>query len=196
MLTEIRIYFEGDKALKPGFDQFLRELKETAKRQRCDFRLISANSGAEACGDFGRALRTRREAWNILLIDSECPDDGNLSKSLCEKHGWDKSRAESIFWMVEMMESWFHAHKEAVEKFYGQGFRRNVLKANTNVEEIPKADLKDGLQKATKDTSKGAYLDNKTTHGPKLLTLIDPGRVRKAAPNCERLFTELLKRLE
>ncbi len=95
-----------------------------------------------------------------------------------------------------MMEAWFHADKEALKEFYGPDFRKNALKPNPNVEKISKADLENGLRAATKNTGKGDYFDNKTSHGPKLLSKIDPGKVRKAAPNCDKLFTAVLLKLE
>ena len=125
MLTEIRIYFEGDKSLRRGF---------------------------------------------------AAPSD-------------------SKFWMVEMMESWFHADKAVLEAFYGRGFRREVLNANPNVEEIPKRDLVSRLRAATKDTVKGDYYRHKTAHGPDLLAGIHPALVRQAAPNCQRMFKSLLDKL-
>ena len=94
-----------------------------------------------------------------------------------------------------MMESWFHADKDNLEKFYGSGFKINALKPNPKVEQITKKDLENGLKAATKDTQKGDYFDNKTSHGPKLLALINPDRVRGAAPNCEKLFQAVLTEL-
>ena len=98
--------------------------------------------------------------------------------------------------MVEMMESWFHADKDALAKFYGDGFTRNSLKKNPKVEQIPKADLISGLKAATKRAAGGDYFDNKTLHGPKLLAAIDPGKVQQAAPNCRRLFEAVLAKLQ
>jgi len=193
MLTEIRIYYEGDAQLKPGFAEFFRELSEKARARKCRLRLIS--SKGTACGDFGKAIETHTEAWNILLMDSEKPYAPNFSVALCKREHWDKSHADSIFWMVEMMESWFHADKDALEFFYGVGFRRKALKANPQVEQIAKKDLKTGLQSATKDTARGNYFDHKTSHGPKILACIDPLRVRKAAPNCRALFEAVLAKL-
>ncbi len=92
-----------------------------------------------------------------------------------------------------MMESWFHADKNALEAFYKDGFRRKALSANPKVEEIPKQDLTRGLKAATKDTAQGEY--HKTKHAPALLELIDPDLVCEAAPNCERLFKAVLNRL-
>jgi len=196
VFTEIRIYYEGDRLLKPGFSQFFNQLRTRAEARRCHFHLITGGSGSTACRDFGLALETHPDAWNILLRDSEGPHTSTLSESLCREQGWDKSRRDSIFWMVEVMESWFHADKEALEKFYGQGFKKNALKPNLKVEEIPKADLKKGLEKATKDTQKGDYFDNKTSHGPKLLAAIDSKKVQEAAPNCGRLFAAVLAKLD
>jgi hypothetical protein len=174
MFTEIRIYFEGNRLLSSGFSAFFGQLSRLARDRQIKFRLISAGSGSAACRDFGIALKTHGEAWNILLKDSEGPSHENLSTSLCQQLEWDESQAESIFWMVEMMESWFHADKEALEEFYGRGFNRNALKSNRKVEDIPKKDLKTGLQNATRKTRAGDYFENKTSHGPKLLERTNP----------------------
>jgi hypothetical protein len=195
MVTEIRIYFEGDRRLRSGFDAFFATLRDRAREKRCSFHLIAAQGNPGR--DFRIAIKTHPDAWNILLKDSEGPDSGALSSSLCEHNKWDKSQAESIFWMVEMMESWFHADKDALERFYGPGreFRRNALKANPNVEQISKKDLEDGLSAATKGTSKGDYYDHKTSHGPALLASIDPDLVKGSAPHCKKLFQAVLAKL-
>ena len=152
MLDEIRVYFEGHRLLKPGFNAFFRELKDIARKKRCRFRLISAKSGEQAKHDFKIALKANPDSWPILLIDSEGPLPRNSARS----HG------DSVFWMVEMMEAWFHADPKALAEFYGPGFRKSALKANPNVEEIPKRDLEKGLRAATGKTAKGDYFDNKT----------------------------------
>lgn len=195
MFTEIRIYYEGSRQLKPGFTKFFAELIGEARERRCPIRLISADGGSDACRDFGIALRTNPDAWNILLMDSEGPQESMFSTSLCRRYNWDQSCADSIFCMVEMMESWFHADKTALEDFYGKGFRRNALKSNPQVESIPKADIQNGLHAATRNTRAGDYFENKTSHGSKLLELIDPKLVRAAAPNCRRLFENVFGRL-
>ncbi len=112
MFTEIRIYYEGDRSLKPGFQKFFAELMGRARENRCPVYLISARSGPEACKDFGVAMTTNTRAWNVLLKDSEGPHTEKLAQSLCHEYTWDQSQADSIFWMVEMMESWFHAEAQ------------------------------------------------------------------------------------
>jgi hypothetical protein len=175
MAGEIRIYFEGDKSLKPGFSVFFAQLILLARQSKCGFQLIAARSGEEARRDFDLANKTHQGAWNILLRDSEGPQPAHS--------------AERMFWMVESMESWFHADKAALKKFYGPKFRQGALKQNPNVEQIAKRDLVDGLSAATRETDKGDYYRNKTTHGPKLLELINPDLVKKASEECDRIFT-------
>ena len=92
------------------------------------------------------------------------------------------------------MESWFLADPEKLASYYGNGFTNKALKPNPRVEEIPKTNVLKCLKQATKKTQKGAY--HKTAHAPHILKMLDPTKVRKAAPNCDRLFRELLAKLD
>jgi hypothetical protein len=195
MVAEIRIYCEGDPLLKPGFSTFFRELRRRAREQRCSFHPIPCGAGPVACRNFAVALRNHARAWNILLINSECPYQVGLAASLCNRYKWKESHAESIYWMVQMMEAWFHADREALKRFYGEGFRLRALKANPNVEAILKRDLVSGLGAATKQTNKGNYYHDKVNHALSLLSMINPGLVRAAAPNCAKLFQAVEARL-
>lgn len=181
MLAAIRIYYEGSKLLKPGLDAFFSDLRVRTRERKVELRFIASDSGANARDDFQIALKTNPKAWNVLLVDSE---------------GSSRTIRPNVFWMIEMMESWFHADKERLGEFYGAGFRRNALKANPKVEQIPKKDLIAGLRRATKDTLKGDYFEHKTSHGPRLLAIIRPDLVRRAAPECERMFRTVLDRMK
>ncbi len=160
---------------------------DQARARRCKFNLIAGEGKAKQ--DFGIAMRSHEDAWNILLSDAEGPDSGDLTARLITHQGWSNEHQDSIFWMVEMMESWFHADKDALGRFYKDGFNARAMAANPNVERIGKRDLRDGLKAATK----GAY--HKTRHALRLLEMIDPNLVRKAAPHCKRLFEAVLARL-
>jgi hypothetical protein len=170
MPREIRIYFEGDKSLKAGFDAFFGEIRERAGAAQCKLWIVATGGTPER--DFDIATRKHPAAWNILLRDSEGPWNRELSTALCAKHGWPRPQADSIFWMVEIMESWFHADKNALEDYYKSGFRKAALKANPNVEEISKRDVIEGLNAATKDTTEGKY--HKTKHAGS--TAVDQAR--------------------
>jgi hypothetical protein len=177
VVTEIRIHFEGNEALRPGFRQLLSRIRDAAQVRQIGFRLIAAGGTPEA--DFQIARKAHPNSWNILLRDSEGPKP---------------KKKNSVFWMVQLMEAWFLADPEALALYYGEDFARNALKKNRRVEEIPKADVLKCLKQATRKTLKGAY--HKTAHAPYILELLDPDKVRKAAPECDRLFCEILTEVE
>jgi Domain of unknown function (DUF4276) len=190
MVRELRIYFEGDNALRQGFLSFLEEIYKTARLRKCRISLIAA--GATPVEDYRIAVQTHRDAWNILILDSEGPDDGNLSAHLCRSKGLNMSCSDSLFFMVQLMEAWFLADAEALERYYGRGVAA-ALRGNPAVEDIPKADVLDRLKRATRTTTKGEY--HKTKHAPALLRSIKPETVRARCPNGERLFATVLRRL-
>ena len=94
------------------------------------------------------------------------------------------------YYMVQTMEAWFHADKATLRQYYGGSFKESALNGRTNVEEILKADLFDGLKRATKDCQKGEY--SKGQHSFQILARIDPSKVRAASPHAERLLTTLI----
>jgi hypothetical protein len=53
--------------------------------------------------------------------------------------------------MVELMESWFLADREAVRRYYDDDdrFQGSSLPAHAQIEKIPKKDVLDGLKEAT-----------------------------------------------
>jgi hypothetical protein len=77
------------------------------------------------------------------------------------------------------------SYKDALTKFYGQGLSLQALPRRQQVEQVPKNQILQALQKATKGTKKRAY--HKTDHGFALLKLIDPAKVRSASPHFRRL---------
>jgi hypothetical protein len=189
MVKELRIYYEGDEGLKPGFDRFLTEIKEAARNKQCEFVAVATN-GTPA-KDYVSALRAHRTAWNVLLLDSD-ETLGRSSANLLRRKGLQGCDPDSVFWMVEIMESWFFADIEALERHYKGGFKTKAVRGNPEVEKIPKADVLSKLENATRGTKGGKYRKN---HAFKLLELIDPAKVREAAPNCDRMFRLILARL-
>jgi hypothetical protein len=189
MVKELRIYFEGDDDLRPGFGKFLKEIKEAAHRKRWEFAVVATN-GTPA-KEYLIALQTHRRAWNVLLLDSDEAVGSSLVK-LLRKKGLEGCDPKRVFWMVQVMESWFLADIDALKRFYHDGFRESALKGNPRVEEIPKVDVLSRLKKATSGTKSGKY---QKSHAFRLIEMIDPALVRKAAPSCERMFRVLLAKL-
>jgi hypothetical protein len=83
------------------------------------------------------------------------------------------------------MESWFLADKDALEQYFGQGFLRNSLPGQPNVELIPKRDVLNGLEHAIGPTTQKHY--HKTNHGYELLGLINPEKVGNASQRARTL---------
>jgi hypothetical protein len=190
MVSELRIYFEGDRRLRPGFHEFFKEIREVAFARRCYVKLVDTDGTPVA--DFLTALKANPDAWNVLLLDSDAPNNTSLSEFLRSK-GLERSHQESVFWMVQIMETWFLSDIDSLAKYYGGGFRSDGLRGNPQVEQIPKADVLSRLKGATRDTQSGEY--HKTRHAPRLLAMISPSVVRRAAPNCERMFGMILAKL-
>ncbi|MCY7348974.1 MAG: DUF4276 family protein, partial [Pyrinomonadaceae bacterium] len=134
----------------------------------------------------------------IFLLDSDAPlEETETPKTFLQKQNplWRLHEAEEnqCHLMIQLMESWFFADKEKLVEFYGQGFNLNALARTINVENIPKADVENGLSNATRNTQKGEY--HKTRHGAKILELIDPQKVRNSAPHCEKLFAAVIEQI-
>jgi|SRR5215472_2913259 len=191
MVTELFIYFEGDKQLRPGFRSFLKGIVDAARQKRCRPELVA--TGGTPVEDFHTAWKSHPNAWNVLLLDSDCSMEGELA-DLCRSKKLDPKHTEFVFWMVEVMESWFLADIDILKRYYGDGFQESALRGNPEVEKIRKDDVFSRLKKATKGTKRGEY--HKTKHAPALLAAVDVSLVRSAAPNCERMFRIILKRLE
>jgi len=94
--------------------------------------------------------------------------------------------------MVQAMEAWFLADRDALATYYGQGFRRNALPGDEqHIEAIRKDHLVPSLENASRDTkTKGQY--HKTRHGFALLATIDPVKVEAGSPHAE-VFHKFLR---
>jgi hypothetical protein len=186
---EIRIYFEGSKLLKSGFDSFFYELQAAARQAGVGFEVFAAKDGPR---DYGKAMRSHPSAWNILLKDSEqaMPTD---PRQICERHGIDSGLVGSVFWMVELMEAWFLADGDALAAYYGNGFQRTAIRDTADVERVPKAEVMERLKRATRNTTKGQY--HKVRHAPYLLEKLDNQRVQDRSNQCRLLFSSVRAKL-
>lgn len=172
----VKLYVEGggdhNKSLatqcRQAFAEFFRKAGEE-KRPR----VVACGGRSQAIDRFEGAIKAGESPF--LLIDSEGP-----APAMPEAN---------TYYMVQTMEAWFHADKAALQQYYGGSFRESALSARTNVEDIPKADLFDGLKRATKDCQKGEY--SKGQHSFDILLRIDPLKVRSASPHADRLLTTL-----
>ena len=133
----------------------------------------------------------------MLLVDAEGPVSAPATAAQPWQHlqardGWERPpRATDgqCHLMVQVMESWFLADREALGAYYGQGFRAGSLPQNPNVEQVAKDDVLNRLEQATRDTNKGRY--NKGKHSFDLLERLVPSKVTNASPYAKRFIDAL-----
>jgi hypothetical protein len=158
--------------------------------------IVASGSRDEAYRDFCRELESNPKTLAILLVDSEgpLPADRTGSAHLRERDHWTKAMPDDqVHLMVQCMEAWFLADAPAVVLYYDHEFNEAALSGNPNIEAIPKRDVMNRLENATRATTKGPY--HKTRHGFDILQRIDPNRVRHASRHADALFTLLLEKL-
>lgn len=195
-MVSVRLYVEGggdNKALRAkcrqGFASFLEKAGLTGRMPR-----IVACGGRENAYDSFKTGHEIKGFKATLLVDAEKEVTAdNPWRHLKSRDGWDKPKGatdDQCHLMVQVMESLFLADKDALESFYGQGFRRRALPRNPNVEQVSKQDVVNGLERASDGTGKGRY--NKGRHSFEILARVDPGKVRKGSDYADRFVRALL----
>ena len=128
----------------------------------------------------------------ILLIDSEDPvaKGHTVWQHLSARDGWRQppNAGDQAFLMVQAMETWFLADRDALRKYFGARFRQNALKKWPDLEAVPKPTALDALERATAACTKH-YAKGKVSFG--LLAYIDPALVATACPHAKALLNRL-----
>lgn len=197
----VRIYVEGGgdnedtiTRCRQGFAAYCAKAAPGKHRPR----IIPCGGRNETFDKFQNAVRTCKAGeFCALLVNSE----GSVgTKSpviyLSARDNWSfpQLQGHQVFLMVQAMEAWFLADRNALLEFYDGGFLANSLPGRpTNVEAVPKDDLEPKLKHASGPTkTKGEY--HKTRHAFELLARIDPVKVEEASPHAKR-FNEFLRGL-
>ncbi len=162
--------------------------------------------GILACGsredehkDFRVAMK-EGEASEVplLVVDSEAPVRSNSRpwqhlRSHDNRDRPNGAEERHAHLMVQCMESWFLADVSTLESFFGPGFRSTNVSRRHNIEHIPKDDVFNQLESASRGSRKGAY--RKGDHSFALLGLIDPEKVMARSPFAKRLIDTLKNQL-
>ena len=196
----VKVYVEGggdrNKALhtqcRRGFSEFFRKAGLEGRMPR-----VVASGGRRQAYDSFQSAHAKAEPGNlpILLVDSEAPvveNDPWEHVKLRPGDGWlrpNGATQDQLHFMAQAMEAWFYADQEELQRHFRQGFRPAALSQRRDVENIPKDDLFDGLQRATKDSEKGEYSKGRDSF--EILARIDPARVRALAKHADRLLSVL-----
>ncbi len=173
-------------AIRHGFAKFFDKLLVGRSKPK----VIPCGGRDRAFRDWQNALRSHPDTLSLLLVDSEGPvsDEHSLWDHV---PNWPKpsgAQEGRLFFMVQAMEAWFLADKQALARFYGKDFLPSGLPDRPDIEFIPKSDLESALRRASKSTTKGAYIKS---HGFELIGQMDPTKIRSVAPHAERFFDTL-----
>ena len=197
----VRIYVEGGgdnkdtiRRCKQGFTSYCQDLAPPNRRPS----IIACGGRQQAFDRFNTAVRgSDAGEVCVLLVDAEDHvTAGTPTEHLRTRDGWNFPVLDrhKVFLMVQAMEAWFLADREALAVFYNGGFLPKSLPGSpTNIEAVSKRELEPKLKHASSGTkTKGEY--HKTKHGFALLALIDPAKVGRASPHAAS-FNQFLRGL-
>lgn len=197
---KVKLYVEGGGDANPlkrkcreGFRDFL---LKTSLKQRMP-KIIACGGRRQAYDKFCAALASAGEGEFIaLLVDSETPVTEKPWLHLHHRKGdqWkrpDGTDDQNVHLMVQVMESWFLADRDALAEYFGRHFRASALPARRDIENIGKQDVLRGLSEATRSCARGKY--SKGDHSFAILAKVSADKVTSALPHAARLVKALFK---
>ncbi len=199
---KVTVYVEGGgdrRALKrkcrAGFTTFFRGAGLSGRMPR-----IFASGGRQKTYDsFCIALSEASSSdFVVLLVDAEGPVAQNSGPwaHLKQRDSWNRPNGathDNAHLMVQCMETWFLADKDALARYFGDGFNPNALPRRSEIEDIPKYDLHKGLKNATRQCAgMGAYHKGRNSFA--ILAQLNPKRVTVDAPHAARLIETLIEK--
>ena len=157
-------------------------------------RVVRGGSRDDTFKRFASAMRKPNpKRLPLLLVDSEdaIVTHQSIWSHLRVRDEWirpDGATEDHAFLMVQAMETWLVADREAFQRYFGQGFNAAALPNWQNLEAVPKKDLFESIKKATRQCST-PYAKGEVSFD--LLTAIAPSQVSAACPNAKRLLDHL-----
>ena len=161
-------------------------------------KVVACGSRRRAFDRFCAALaKATNDDFVVLLVDSEAPVSRNAGpwQHLKSRDNWDQpadALDDNSHLMVQCMEAWFLADKEALAAYFGDGFNPNALPGRLEIEQVSKSEVEKGLKMASRQSKKGRY--DKGSHSFGILAELDPRKVTDASPHAKRLISTLLSR--
>jgi len=200
----VTVYVEGGSIgslrneCRKGFREFLKRAGFKGRMPT----FFASGGRRSVYKDYRDAIKNNEEA--MLLVDSENAIVPQHQKGLPDtwqpwahlgvnkQDLWEKptgAKDTDCHLMVQVMESWFLADRDALKAFFGQGFNENSL-PSAPVEEVAKDTLFNALKHATRACkTKATY--GKSEHSFKLLATINPEKVTQASPWAKRFVDSL-----
>lgn len=206
MKRYVRIYVEGgstgrtaDQDFRRGWKKLLNSLHELARKH--GYHSLEIVRGKGRGNAFERFSKHHLEYPNdlcVLLADAETAvrEGQSVWDTVARREGdrWQRpewATERHLYLMVYFVETWLLTDPEALQQFFGRGFKSEGL-PSTNLEGRSKAEVEAALKKATRDCGKGEY-----RHGQahEILALMKPERVQRLVHG-RRLFEGLAALIE
>ena len=145
---------------------------------------------------FAKSLRSSHpDELPLLLVDSEgrVADEHSAWQHLNARpeDNWDQPPGtdnNSAYLMVQSMETWFLADRDALRRFFGPSLSENNFREWQNLETVPKDTVYNALERATRDCQK-QYRKGRISF--LLLCEISPERVAEFCPHARILLDYL-----
>ena len=191
-MVRARLYIEGggegqdlSARFREGWNAFFKKAGLASKTK-----VVRGGGRRRTFNLFVPAIKNNRpNVVPILLVDSEDPvaAEHTVWQHLSARDDWRQppNAGDQAFLMVQAMETWFLADRDALRKYFGARFRQNVLKKWPDLEAVPKQTVLDALARATTKH----YAKGKVSFG--LLAHIDPALVATACPHAKALLNRL-----
>lgn len=129
----------------------------------------------------------------LLLVDSEdvISPHHTVWQHLNHRNGWVQppdAGDDDAFLMVQVMETWFLADRDALRKFFGPELNEKAFAAWPELEAVPKATVLSALEKATAKC-KTSYAKGAVSF--KLLSTLNPAEVEQQCVHAHHLLARL-----
>ena len=194
-MVRVRIFIEGGGTASDGvFTEGWRKFFVAAGLLGRMPRVVRGEGREQTFDKFKTALqRQSRDEVVILLVDSEGPVAAGHStwQHLRSRDNWEQPQGaadDSAYIMVQVMETWFLADRDALRSFFGPQLNENHFSQWPNLEDVDKETVLNALERATSNCQK-PYRKGRVSFG--LLGRIDPQQVAVACPHANQLLTYL-----
>jgi hypothetical protein len=199
--VNVKLYIEGGgdrSSLHIKCREGFRKLLERAGFQGRMSATKACGSRNAAYDDFKTALRTAAaDEYPVLLVDSEAPVSQPAWPHLQSRDGWRRpagTQDDQAQLMVQCMETWCVADRNALRGFFGNDLQESALPALNDLEARTKESVQDALVNATRDCGHDrAYEKGKRSF--ELLGRLAPAELRQHLPHFVRLCEMLDARL-
>lgn len=197
----VRVYIEGggqggtsDNDFRRGWKRFLIELHDLARNNGYHgLEVVRGRGRAETFHGFKKYMNEHPDDLCVLLVDAEMavPDGARVWDIVSQRDGdkWQRptwATENHLYLMTHFVETWLLTDQDALKAYFKRGFNSASL-PTTNLEHRTKDEIEQALQRATRDSSKGAY-----RHGQahEIMEIVNPDKV-KTLSHGQRLFKSL-----